>query len=87
METTKTESPALPAKPQRPAWRESLWFVLILLIFVTGPFGLPLVWKNSRFSKTTKRALTLLMMVYAIWTIDLIRRLLIWISETVSPLL
>jgi hypothetical protein len=87
MDTIKPELTASPQEPQRAAWRESLWFVLLLLIFVTGPFGLPLVWKNSRFSQTTKRAITLFMVVYALWTIDLIIRVGRWAFERVSPLL
>ena len=45
-------------------WYHSVWFVLVMLFFVLGPFGLPLVWKNPRFSGWVKIALTVAMVVY-----------------------
>ena len=48
-----------------------------MLFFVLGPFGLPLVWKNPKFSRTVKLVLTLLMVVYTLllveWTIQAFR--------------
>ena len=58
-------------------WYHNLWFVLFMLFFVLGPFGLPLVWKNPRFSRSVKLALTAAMVLYAVilvkMTIDLYR--------------
>ena len=45
-------------------WYYNIWLVLFLLFFVLGPFGLPLVWKNPRFSRGVKLALTALMLFY-----------------------
>ena len=37
-----------------------------MLFFVLGPFGLPLVWKNPKFSRWVKIILTLAMVVYTV---------------------
>lgn len=50
----------------RPKWYYNVWFVLVMLFFVVGPFGLPLVWKNPRFSRWAKIALTLVMVCYTV---------------------
>ena len=42
-----------------------------MLFFVLGPLGLPLVWKNPRLARSVKLALTLAMVVYTYWLIDL----------------
>lgn len=34
-----------------------------------GPFGLPLVWKNPRFSRGVKLALTAMMVLYTGWLV------------------
>lgn len=47
-------------------WYHNVWFVLLALFFVLGPFGLPLVWKNPRFSRGIKVALTVVMVVYTV---------------------
>ena len=38
----------------RVRWYHSVWFVLLMLFFVLGPFGLPLLWKSPRFSRGAK---------------------------------
>ncbi len=60
---------AEPASKSR--WYHNLWFVLAMLLFVLGPLGLPLVWKNPRFSRRVKYALTALMVAYTLWLIKL----------------
>jgi hypothetical protein len=45
-------------------WYHNLWFVLVMLFVVLGPFGLPLVWKNPTLSRGMKVALTVLTLVY-----------------------
>ena len=47
-------------------WYHSLWFVLLMLLFVLGPFGLPLVWKNPNFSRPVKAGLTALTVLYTL---------------------
>jgi predicted nucleic acid-binding Zn ribbon protein len=56
---------------QRVKWYYNAWFVLVMLFFVLGPFGLPLVWKNPRFSRLVKIALTLITIAYTLWLIQL----------------
>ena len=58
-------------EPPRPKWYYNAWFVLLMLFFVLGPFGLPLVWKNPHFRRWVKAALTLVMVVYTVVLIDL----------------
>ena len=63
-----------PAQPQssagKPKWYYNVWVVLLMLLFVLGPFGLPLVWKNPTFSRGVKVALTVVMVVYTMLLID-----------------
>lgn len=59
------------SQPTQPAkWYYNAWFVLAMLFFVLGPFGLPLVWKHPRFSRWIKVALTLAMVVYTVVLVD-----------------
>ena len=59
-----------PAQSQ-PHWYHNAWFVLFMLFFVLGPFGLPLVWKNPRFHRWVKVGLTLSMVVYTVALLDI----------------
>lgn len=43
--------------------------VLILLFFVLGPFGLPLLYKSPKFSKALKIILTVLVIIYTFYLI------------------
>jgi hypothetical protein len=52
-------------------WYHNVWFVLAMLFFVLGPLGLPLVWKNPRFSRSVKWLLTVVMAAYTLWLVDL----------------
>ncbi len=62
-----------PTSPQS-KWYYNVWFVLFMLFFVAGPFGLPLVWKNSRFSRGVKILLTAAMIVYTLLLVELTMR-------------
>jgi hypothetical protein len=62
-----------PAAP--PKWYHNVWFVLVMLLFVVGPFGLPLVWKNPAFPRWVKWALTVVMVCYTLWLLDLTIRM------------
>ena len=55
----------------KPKWYYNVWFTLLMLFFVLGPFGLPLVWKNPHFSRTVKGWLTVAMIVYTVVLVDL----------------
>ena len=50
----------------KPKWYYNVWFVLLMLFFVLGPFGLPLVWKHPRWSRWIKIALTFVMVLYTV---------------------
>ena len=45
-------------------WYHGRLTVLLMLFFVLGPFGLPLLWKSPRFSKLWKQILTALTLIY-----------------------
>ena len=60
---------AQPSEP-KPKWYYNVWFILVMLFFVLGPFGLPLVWKHPRFSRWIKIVLSLIMVVYTVVLID-----------------
>jgi hypothetical protein len=57
--------------PGSSKWYYNVWFVLLMLIFVLGPFGLPLVWGNPNFSRRAKIAITLFMAVFTLLLVDL----------------
>ena len=43
--------------------------VVLLLFFVLGPFGLPLLYRSPKFSKTLKIILTVFVMIYTSYLI------------------
>jgi hypothetical protein len=43
--------------------------VVLLLFFVLGPFGLPLLYKSPKFSRTSKITLTILVITYTVYLI------------------
>jgi hypothetical protein len=43
--------------------------VVLLLFFVLGPFGLPLLYKSPKFSKTSKIILTIVVIIYTSYLI------------------
>ncbi len=43
--------------------------VVLLLFFVLGPFGLPLLYKSPGFSKTLKIILTIIVIIYTSYLI------------------
>ena len=54
--------------------RKTKWYlrpiiVVLLLFFVLGPFGLPLVYKSPKFSKTLKIILTIVVIIYTCYLI------------------
>jgi hypothetical protein len=46
-------------------WYYRPWSVVLLLFFVLGPFGLPLLWKSPRFSRGLKITLTVAVVAYS----------------------
>jgi predicted nucleic acid-binding Zn ribbon protein len=65
-----SNAPLRPAAAGKPKWYYNIWFVLLMLIFVLGPLGLPLVWKNPTFPRWLKITLTLAMVAYTVLLID-----------------
>ncbi len=43
--------------------------VILLLFFVLGPFGLPLLYRSPSFSKATKIVLTIIVIIYTAYLI------------------
>jgi hypothetical protein len=43
--------------------------VVLLLFFVLGPFGLPLLYRSPKFSKTLKIVLTVVVTVYTLYLV------------------
>ena len=72
--------------PVTPKWYYNVWFVLFMLFFVLGPLGLPLVWKNTKFSRTVKLVLTLLMVVYTLFLVQLTIQAFRTVSEHFNDL-
>ena len=62
-----------PSKPAGAArWTENPWVVLILLFFVLGPLGLPMLWRSRRFSLLWELLLTALMTVITVFLLAMI---------------
>jgi hypothetical protein len=58
------------APPPPPKWYHQPWSVVLLLFFVLGPFGLPLLWKSPSFSRWMKIVLTVAAAVYAVLLVE-----------------
>ena len=50
-------------------WYLSPISVVLLLFFILGPFGLPLLYKSPKFSKTSKIILTIAVIIYTSYLI------------------
>lgn len=70
----------------KPKWYYNVWFTLVMLFFVLGPFGLPLVWKNPHFPRWVKVMLTLIMVLYTVWLVDLTIRVFRAVMEQMDQL-
>ncbi|MDO8730376.1 MAG: hypothetical protein Q7J69_04240 [Candidatus Omnitrophota bacterium] len=56
---------------------ENKWYhgrvtVLLMLFFVLGPAGFPLLWKSPYFSKRWKQILTVLTLIYTVLMIRMV---------------
>lgn len=76
--------PATGSGQAQAKWYHNLLFVLVMLFFVLGPFGLPLVWKNPRFSRGLKIGLTAATSLYTIWLVVLTIRMAKAVMEGVN---
>ncbi len=60
-----------PSESARSRWYHSVWFVLLMLFLVLGPFGCPLLWRSPKFSKPAKVSLTILVVLYTLLLLKL----------------
>ena len=75
-----------PSPPRSTRWYHNIWFVLFMLFFVIGPFGLPLVWSNPKFSRGVKIGLSIAMVLYTIALVDLTIRAFTFIMNEAAQL-
>jgi polyferredoxin len=59
----------MPKEDARVKWYLRPISVVLLLFFVLGPFGLPLLYKSPQFSKTLKIILTIAVIIYTSYLI------------------
>jgi hypothetical protein len=59
----------MPEKEGRMKWYLRPISVVLLLFFVLGPFGLPLLYKSPKFSRTLKIILTIAVIGYTFYLI------------------
>lgn len=57
-------------------WYYNPWMVVAILFLALGPFGLPLLYKSPKFSRTWKIVLTIVMIPYTWWMVVLSREVL-----------
>ena len=67
-------------------WYYRPWVVVLLLFFVLGPFGLPLVFKNPSFRRGTKVFLTLATLLYTAYLVWATVKIIQSLSGLFSPL-
>ncbi len=77
-----TQTPA--AATAKGRWYHNIWFILLMLFFVLGPFGLPMVWSHPRLSRWVKSLLTIAMLFYTIGLIKVTVQMIQAVSQTVS---
>jgi hypothetical protein len=51
-------------------WYLNPIIVVLLLFFVLGPFGLPLLFKSPKFTRTSRIILTIIVIVYTLFLIS-----------------
>jgi hypothetical protein len=56
-------------KDEKVKWYLRPVSVVLSLFFVLGPFGLPLLYKSPRFSRTSKIILTIAVVIYTFYLI------------------
>jgi len=59
----------MPKEDGKTKWYLRPISVVLLLFFVLGPFGLPLLYKSTAFSKTLKIILTIVVILYTFYLI------------------
>ena len=59
----------MPKEDRKTKWYLRPISVVLLLFFVLGPFGLPLLYKSPKFSKRLKIILTIVVIIYTSYLI------------------
>jgi len=59
----------MPKEDGKTKWYLRPISIVLLLFFVLGPFGLPLLYKSTAFSKTLKIILTIVVILYTFYLI------------------
>ena len=59
----------MPKEDEKVKWYLRPMGVILLLFFVLGPLGLPLLYKSPKFSKTLKIILTIAVIIYTSYLI------------------
>ncbi|MCX5915057.1 MAG: hypothetical protein NTX30_00050, partial [Deltaproteobacteria bacterium] len=59
----------MPKEDEKVKWYLRPISVVLLLFFILGPFGLPLLYKSPKFSKTSKIILTIAVIIYTSYLI------------------
>lgn len=67
-------------------WYYRPWVVILLLFFALGPFGLPLVYKSPKFNKVWKVILTIVMIFYTIYLVDVTVKAVETISKDMAQI-
>jgi hypothetical protein len=58
------------APPSPATWYYRPWAVVVLLFFVLGPVGLPLLWKSPSFTRGWKIVLTVATVVFTLLLLE-----------------
>ncbi len=61
-----------------------VWVVLFLLFFVLGPLAFGILWRNERFTRNAKWALTIIVTIYSAIIIYLIWSLLGQLGDSID---
>ena len=59
----------MPKEDEKVKWYLRPISVVLLLFFILGPLGLPLLYKSPKFSKTSKIILTIAVIIYTSYLI------------------
>jgi hypothetical protein len=59
----------MPKEDEKVKWYLRPISIVLLLFFILGPFGLPLLYKSPKFSKTSKIILTIAVIIYTSYLI------------------
>lgn len=76
-----------PQDPQKPKWFYEPWVVLLIIFLAAGPFGLPLLYKSPKFSRSAKIIFTILTLAFTFYLIYLTIHMVQLFMNYASPLM